>query len=88
MEFAFGCLQGVQLSISFIAGFLQVCCHAAFPEAPFGGRVRKDEAVIAGGKFLNFLAAFTLLNDLVAGASVKLATFLAHEKTIQSFFYA
>jgi hypothetical protein len=88
VEFSFGCLQGIQLSVSLFAAFLNVRCHAAFADAPFSGGVRKDKAIFAGGKFLGFLAAFTLLDDMVAGASVELAPLLAHEKAIQSFFHA
>jgi hypothetical protein len=88
VKFALGCFQGIQLSVPLIVGFLQMCCHTAFSQTPPGGGIRKDQAVIAGGEFFDFLAAFTLLNGVVTGTAVKPAPFLAHEKAVQSFFYA
>lgn len=60
----------------------------AGPDAPFDSRIREDEAILAGGKDSDFLAAFTLLNNGMAGAAVKLAAFLFHEKAVMPFFYA
>jgi hypothetical protein len=88
VKLALRCFQGIQLSVPFVGVFLQVGCHAAFSQTPLGGGVRKGQAVIAGGEFFDFLAAFTLLDNEVAGAAVKPAPFFAHEKTLQSFFYA
>ena len=61
--------------------------HAAFPCSPFNDRLGEDEAVLAGRKFFGFLASGALFNDLVAGASVELASVLAHEKTLNTLFY-
>jgi len=55
---------------------------------PFGGRIGKDETIFTGGKILDFLTAFTLLNDGVAGTTVKPTAFLVHEKALIPFFYA
>jgi hypothetical protein len=62
--------------------------HVAIAITPLGGGIRRDEAIFTGGEFLDSLAALTLLNDRMARTTVKLAAFLAHEKTLVSFFYA
>ncbi len=59
--------------------------HAAGSDSPLGGWVGEVEAVIAGGKFLNFLAAVALLNNLVAVTSVKLTPSLVHKKAVHTF---
>jgi hypothetical protein len=69
-------------------GFRQVGGHGALPGSPFDDRLRENEAVIAGGKFLDFLASDALFNDLVACAPVELASVLVHEKTLDTLFYA
>jgi hypothetical protein len=62
--------------------------HAALPGSPFNGWFREDQTVLAGRKFFDFLATDALFNDRVAGASVELASVLAHEETIDTRFYA
>ena len=56
-----------------------MCGHVAGPDAPFRLWVGEDKTEFAGWKFVNFLAAFTLLNDGMTAASIKLAAFLAHK---------
>jgi hypothetical protein len=84
---AFRSLKGVQFPISFIAGSLHVCGHIAISITPFGGRIGKDETIFTGGKILDFLTTFTLLNDGMAGTTVKPAAFITHEKTLMPLFY-
>ena len=61
--------------------------HVAVPHAPFGSGIRENEAVFAGRKFLDPHAAFTLLNDCVACAAIKLTAFLAHKRAANTRFY-
>ena len=61
--------------------------HVAISESPFDGGVRKNHAVLAGGSFNDFLAAFTLLNNLVTAASIKLTSIFLHEGTFNPFLY-
>ena len=62
--------------------------HAAVSESPFDSRVRKSQAVIAGGSFNNLLTAFTFLSYGVAVAPIELTAILAHEGTFRPFLYA
>jgi hypothetical protein len=62
--------------------------HVAITMTPLYGRIRKDKTIFAGGEIFDLLAAFTLLNNCVAGTTIKMAAFLAHEKTLIPFFYA
>jgi hypothetical protein len=87
-----GCALGGLQRIDFLGflgrpGFSQVGGHAALPGSPFDYRLGEDQTVFAGRKFFDFLAPDALFNDLVAGASVELASVLAHEKTLDTLFY-
>ena len=62
--------------------------HAAAPESPFDGRIRKNQAIIAGGPFHHLLTAFTFLDNGVAVTPIELTTFVAHEGTFDPFLYA
>ena len=62
--------------------------HAAVSDSPFDGRVREALAVFAGGEFLRFLAAFTLLDNGVAGPSIKLTPVVVHKEAVKSFLYS
>jgi len=62
--------------------------HGTIPGSPFDGRLREDEAVIAGRKILDFLASGALFNNLVACAAVELASVLVHEKTLDTLLNA
>jgi hypothetical protein len=62
--------------------------HAALPGSPFDRRLRENKAILAGGKIFGFLAAVALLNDGVAAPPIELTAILAHEKTINTQFYA
>jgi hypothetical protein len=62
--------------------------HGAFPGSPFDRRLGKDQAVLAGRKFFGFLATDALFSDLMAGATIELASGLAHEETLHTLFYA
>jgi hypothetical protein len=79
-------LQGIYFLDFLFARGLKVRGHAAASESPFDGGIRKSQAVIAGGSFQNLVAAFTFLNDGVAAAPIELATVVAHEGTLHSFF--
>jgi hypothetical protein len=68
-------------------GLCHVGRHGAFPCTPFDSRLRENETVLAGRKFFGFLASDALFNDLMAGASVELASVLAHEETLNTLFY-
>ena len=81
-------LKGIDLPIFLPVGGLHVGSHAAFSESPFDGRVRKSQAIIAGGSFSNLLAAFTLLYNRVAVTPIELTSFFTHEGTFHSFLYA
>jgi hypothetical protein len=61
--------------------------HIAISMTPLCGGIGKDEAIFAGGEIFGFLTTFTLFNDGVTRATIKLAAFLIHEKTLISFFY-
>ena len=61
--------------------------HAAGSESPLDGGIGKHSTVLPGGKFHDFLAAFTLLNHLMAVAAIKLTTPFFHEETFDTFFY-
>jgi hypothetical protein len=65
-----------------------MCGHIAISITPFRGRIGKDETIFTGGKILSFLTAFTFLNDGMTGTTVKIAAFIAHEKTLMPLFYA
>ena len=80
-----GGLQGVQFSVFFPLNDLYMAGHVAVSDTPFDGGVRETDAIFTGGKFLDFLAAFTLLTNLVAVTSVKLATCFVHKETIHPF---
>jgi hypothetical protein len=62
--------------------------HAAFPGSPFDGRLRDNQAILAGGKFFGFLAAVALLNDGMATSAIELAAGLVHEETLNTLLYA
>jgi len=61
--------------------------HVAISCVPLGDRIREDQAIFAGGATADFLAAFTLLNDSVACATIKLTAFFAHEEALITFSY-
>ena len=84
---AFGGFQGIDLPDGFTVGGLQMGGHVTGAHAPLHSRIGKYKAVFAGGKLLGLLAAVTLFNNRVAGASVELTSFLAHEMTIVPFLY-
>ena len=87
MASALGRLQRVELSVPLIpVRGLDVRGHAADPRAPLDRGVGETDAVFAGGKLLNSLAALTLLYDGMAVSAVEPAAALAHKKTIQTFF--
>ena len=86
MGSALGGLQGIQFSICFPLSDLYMAGHVAVPDAPSDGWIRETDTIFSGGKFLDFLAAFTLLFNLVAVTSVKLATCFVHKETIHPFF--
>ena len=67
---------------------LHVGSHAAVSESPFDGRVRKSQAIIAGGSFDNLLTAFAFLGNGVAVTPIELTAFVAHEGTFHPFLYA
>jgi len=81
-------LKRVQFRILFFGGFFQVSGHVTTSYPPLGQRVREIEAILTGGKVFHLLAAFTLINNRVAGATIKLAAFLFHEKALITVFYA
>ena len=82
---ALGRLQGVNLPVPLIpVRSLDVGSHAADSRPPLDRRIGEAGAVLAGGKLLNALAAFTLLHDGMAVSAIELAAALAHEKTIHS----
>jgi hypothetical protein len=62
--------------------------HVADTGPPFNSWLRKTRTVFSGGKLLDSLATFAFLNNLVAGAAVKLTPVLVHKKTLNTFFYA
>jgi hypothetical protein len=69
-------------------GYLKVGSHVAVPCPPFGWRIREYGAILSGGKFLDLLAALTLLDNCVAGAAIKPTAFLAHKEAIKPRLYA
>jgi hypothetical protein len=64
-----------------------VCGHIAFSAPPFCGRLWENKAIHAGGEFLGLLATGASFHHVVAAASVKLATALAHEEAFNTLFY-
>jgi hypothetical protein len=80
-------LEGIDFPVFLLVRGLHVGRHAAVSESPFDGRVRKSQAVIAGGSFNNLLTAFTFLIYGVAVAPIKLTAFAAHEGTFRPFLY-
>lgn len=62
--------------------------HAAGPEPPFDGGVRKAQAIFSGGKLLDLLTISALLHDRMAATSIKLAPILVHKKTFKPYLYA
>ena len=84
----FRSLKWIDLPVSLFSLCLKVGSHVAIPGMPPGVGIRKYKAVSAGGEFFDFLAAFTLLDNGMAGAAIKLAAFFAHEKTFIPFLYA
>jgi hypothetical protein len=62
--------------------------HGTLPGSPFDDRLGEDKAIISGRKFFGFLASDALFNDLMAGATVELASVLAHEETLYTLLYA
>ena len=81
-------LKGIQSTVPLTISGLHVGSHVAVSITPFNGWLRETYAVFAGGEFLDFLAAFALLNDGMAVASIKLTPIFGHKKTIYTFFYA
>lgn len=61
--------------------------HIADPVFPFKSRVGETHAVFPGGIINDSLAAFTLIDDGVAGASVELASSFGHEDAFLAFSY-
>ena len=83
-----GSLQGIDLPVSAFGLYLQMGGHVAVPHTPLGSGIREDEAIFAGRKFLGPHAAFTLINNCVAGATIKLTACLAHKRAANTRFYA
>ena len=81
-------LEGIDFTVFLPVRGLHVGSHAAVSESPFDSRIRKNQAIIAGGSFHNLLAAFTLLSYGVAVAPIELTAFAAHEGTFCPFLYA
>jgi len=81
-------LQGIHLFAFRPCSSLNVRGHVAGPETPFSTGFRKAYAVSTGRKFLDFLAAFTLIIDLVTITSVKLTSVRVHKETLYTFLYA
>ena len=81
-------LEGIYFPVFLLARDLKVRGHAAASESPFDGRIRKNQAIIAGGPFHYLLAAFTFFDNGVAVAPVELTTFVAHEGTFYPFLDA
>jgi hypothetical protein len=81
-------LEGIYFPVFLLARDLKVRGHAAASESPFDGRIRKNQAIIAGGSFHYLLAAFTFFDNGVAVAPVELTTFVAHEGTLYPFLDA
>lgn len=85
MGSTFGGLEGIQFSIPLPVRGRYVRGHAAGPDSPLDGRIGEAEAELAGGKFLNFLATFALLYNLVTVTSIKLTPCLVHKKALHTF---
>lgn len=81
-------LEGIDFTVFLLFPDLHVGSHAAVSESPFDGRVRKSQAIIAGGSFDNLLAAFAFLCNGVAVTPIELTAFVAHEGTFHPFLYA
>lgn len=85
MSSTFGGLEGIQFAIPLTVRGLYMGGHAAGPDSPFDGWIGEAEAEFAGWKFLDFLATFALLYNLVTVTSVKLTPSLVHEKALHTF---
>ncbi len=81
-------LEGIDFPVFLLVLGLHMGSHTAVSESPFDGRVRKTQAVIAGGSFNNLLAAFTFLSYGVAVTPIELTAIAAHEGTFRPFLYA
>ena len=80
-------LQGINLAISFGVGSFYMSCHAACSHPPFHWGIREADTVLAWGELLYLLTAFTLLYNLMTGASIKLAPAICHEETIHTHLH-
>ena len=63
----------------------RMSCHITGAIFPLHGRVRKAHAKRSGGILNDSLTAIALLNNGVAAAAVKLASFFGHEDAIMPF---
>jgi len=61
--------------------------HAAEARTPLDRGIGEADAVLAHGKFLDALAALTLLNHCMATTAVESAAALVHEKAVLPLFY-
>jgi hypothetical protein len=61
--------------------------HVAVPCPPLDSGVREDKAVIARGKFLDFLTTDALFDDRMATPTVKLTPVSVHEKAFDALLY-
>ena len=57
--------------------------HITGPIFPFNRRVEETHTVFSSGIFNDSLAAFTLINDGVTAASIKLASFFGHKGALK-----
>jgi hypothetical protein len=86
VAFALRCLEGVDLPVLLGPGrALDVGGHVADPRTPLHGGIGEADAVLAGGKLLNPLAALALLNNGVTVTAIELTPAFAHEKALQTF---
>ena len=81
-------LEGIYFPVFLLARDLKVRGHTAASESPLDGRIRKSQAVIAGGSFHYLLAAFAFFDNGVTVAPIELTAFVAHEGTFHSFLDA
>jgi hypothetical protein len=89
MTATFRSFQGINLHspIGFPIGSFHMRGHIADPDSPFGSRIREIQAKFTGWNFHDFLAAFTLLNNLVTAPSIKLTPAFFHKKALHTLFY-
>ena len=62
-----------------------MCCQIAFAAFPFYHRLRIDRTIPSGFIRCTFVAAVTLLHDLMANPAIVTAAFYTHKCTFQTF---